>query len=75
MADRKQFLGVTKANEDIVRLLKESCSRIVNHDELCEQRISFAFGNSLNSEIITKDSVRNASKSILLWPAQAKGRR
>ncbi len=71
MADRKQFLGVMKPNEELVRLLSELRDRTVSDDELREQRISFAFGNSLNSEAITKESVRTASKSILLRPSFA----
>lgn len=66
MADRKQFLGVTKIDPESARILQEAAGRIVTDDELREQRISFAFGNSLNSERITKDSVRSASKSVRL---------
>jgi hypothetical protein len=67
MADRKQFLGVVDANAGLLRLLSESRDQIVTDDELREQRISFAFGNSMNSELITKDSVRQASQSVRLF--------
>ena len=66
MADRKQFLGVVQADPDLIRLLNESRSQTVTDDELREQRISFAFGNSLNSTRITKESVRRASQCIRL---------
>ena len=66
MADRKQFLGVAQADEVLLRLLSESHTRTVTDDELREQRISFAFGNSLNSSRITKESVRRASQSVRL---------
>jgi len=66
MADRKQFLGVVPANEDLLRLLSESRNRYVTDEELREQRISFAFGNALNSNTITKESVRRASQSVRL---------
>ena len=66
MADRKQFLGVTQANSGLLRILDESRNRTVTDEELREQRISFAFGNALNSNEITKDSVRKASQSIRL---------
>lgn len=66
MADRKQFLGVTQADPDLLRLLNESRDRAVTDAELREQRISFAFGNSLNSTRITKESVRRASQSVRL---------
>lgn len=68
MADRKQFFGIVDADPRLLRLLVESRTRIVTDDELREQRISFAFGNSLNSDRITKDSVRKASESIRLLP-------
>jgi len=66
MADRKQFLGVTKVDAESMRILNKARDRTVTDEELREQRISFAFGNSLNSQTITKDSVRQASKSIRL---------
>lgn len=68
MADRKQFLGVADANPHLLHLLVESRARTVTDDELREQRISFAFGNSLKSDRITKESVRKASESIRLLP-------
>lgn len=70
MAERKQFLGVVQANADLVRLLGESRGRTVSNDELREQRVSFAFGNALNSSRITKESVRCASESIRLFPTR-----
>jgi hypothetical protein len=69
MADRKQFLGVVEANETLLQLLRASQDQVVTDDELREQRISFAFGNSMNSDRITKDSVREASQSVRLVPA------
>jgi len=69
MADRKQFLGVTQADETLIRLLEDSRGLTVSDEELREQRISFAFGNSLNSNRITKESVRRASQSVRLFPA------
>jgi hypothetical protein len=74
MADRKQFFGVVQANVDLVRLLKESCDRTVTDNELREQRISFAFGNSLNSSRITKESVQLASQNIRLFPSSSQHR-
>ena len=64
MADRKQFLGVSEADPKLQELL--SASRAATEDELREQRISFAFGNALNSESITKESVREASERFKL---------
>ena len=66
MAERKQFFGVAEADADLMLILNESRDRTVTEDELREQRISFAFGNSLNVNGITKESVRHASKNIRL---------
>jgi hypothetical protein len=68
MADRKQFENVQPPDAELVRLLHESRNEPVTEDELREQRISFAFGNALGSELITKDSVRHTSKHIKLLP-------
>ena len=64
MADRKQFLGDVPVDPEIEKLLEKAGP--VTEEQLHEQRISFAFGNSPDSEFITKESVRKASKSILL---------
>ena len=66
MADRKQFQNVTPPDPELVRLLEASRERAVSEEELHEQRISFAFGNALGSERITKESVRVASRKISL---------
>jgi hypothetical protein len=66
MAERKQFRNVNPPDPELIRLLDEARSKSVTEEELQEQRISFAFGNALESESITKDSVRLASKHIRL---------
>jgi hypothetical protein len=66
MADRKQFVTVEPADVELLKLLEDTRDILVSDDQLREQRISFAFGNALNSESITKDSVRHASKHIRL---------
>jgi hypothetical protein len=49
------------------RLLDEARKKPATEEELQEQRISFAFGNApFRSELITKESVRQASKRISL---------
>jgi hypothetical protein len=69
MADRKQFIGADKPNQDLLKLLDESRNTRVTEEELREQRISFAFGNApTSSKLITKDSVRCASLNIRLIP-------
>jgi hypothetical protein len=66
MADRKQFLNVPVPDPELMQLLHASRNKVVTEEELREQRVSFAFGNALNSELITKDSVRAASMHIRL---------
>ena len=67
MADRKQFENVKAPDPDLMRLLDASRNTVVTEEELREQRVSFAFGNApADSVLITKDSVRLASKHIRL---------
>jgi hypothetical protein len=66
VADRKQFSEVPAVDETLTRLLEASRESQVTEDELREQRISFAFGNALDSEMITKESVRESSKHVRL---------
>ncbi|MEM9695526.1 MAG: hypothetical protein AAGA56_23480 [Myxococcota bacterium] len=66
MPARKQFQSELSANTELQRLLEEARAREVTEEELREQRISFAFGNALDSDLITKDSVRLASQRIRL---------
>jgi hypothetical protein len=66
MADRKQFENVGTPDPDLMRLLDEERGKFVSEEVLREQRISFAYGNALHSEFITKDSVRQASEHIRL---------
>ena len=66
MADRKQFNDVPAPDPELVRLLKETGNRPVSEEELREQRVSFAFGNALGSDSITKESVRHAARNLKL---------
>jgi hypothetical protein len=67
MAERKPFLGNIKIDNDLQKLLEASKRTPVTEAELQEQRISFAYGNApADAKTITKDSVREASKHILL---------
>lgn len=43
----------------------------MTEDELREQRISFAYSSALESELITKESVRVASKELPLSPQRS----
>jgi len=66
MAARKQFQSRLTVTPELKQLLDEARNRDVSEEELHEQRISFAFGNAPQSDLITKDSVRRASKNIRL---------
>jgi hypothetical protein len=68
MADRKQFLNSAPADPELLNLLDASRDTPVTEDELREQRISFAFGNAPDSDLITKESVRHTSQHIRLLP-------
>ena len=70
MANRKQFSAIAPVDAELVRVLEASRNCVVTEDELREKRISFAFGNALNSERITKDSVRLASQNARLLPVR-----
>lgn len=66
MAVRKQAIHDTEVREDLAKLLAEKRGQKVTEEELHEQRISFAFGNAMNLERITKDSIRTTSQNIRL---------
>jgi hypothetical protein len=67
MAVRKSFLGPTPEHRELDRLLEQTRNVTVTEAELQEQRVSFAYGNApVDQKLITKDSVRSASKSIRL---------
>jgi hypothetical protein len=66
MTDRKQFQNVTPPDPELMRLLDVSRDKPITEEELQEQRVSFAFGNAPDSVLITKESVRLASKHIKL---------
>ncbi len=66
MPARKQFQTTLTPSADLKRLLDEARGKEVSEKELHEQRVSFAFGNAPESDLITKDSVRHASTHIRL---------
>jgi hypothetical protein len=66
MPARKQFQTSLTVDAEFGRLLEEARQKPVSEEELREQRVSFAFGNAPQSELITKESVRRSSKNIRL---------
>lgn len=67
MADRKQFLNVKPADPELLQLLEQVRTTPVTEEQLREQRISFAFGNAMGSDSITKESVRRSSQHLRLF--------
>lgn len=66
MAARKQFLGNLTVDPELELLIVKSRVHRVSEAELHEQRVSFAFGNALENEAITKDSILAASQNMRL---------
>ena len=68
MQDRQQFAAIPEISLETHKFLEESKRIPVTDEELREQRISFAYGNALESDYITKESVRHAAASLRLPP-------
>ena len=66
MAARKPFLGVIEADPELDELMRSKRGFEVSEQELRQQRISFAYGNAMNAEGVTKESVKAASESLRL---------
>jgi hypothetical protein len=66
MAARKQFQSHLTVSSDLSQLLENARKKEVSEAELREQRISFAFGNAPESELITKETVRRSAETIRL---------
>lgn len=65
MADRKQFLGVAPPpDEELLGLLRDARNSEVSEEVLKEQRVSFAYGNALHDEHITKCTVKASSEHV-----------
>jgi hypothetical protein len=69
MADRKPILGQSPPRPELDRFFEEARKTGVSDAVLQEQRISFAYGNAPTNSRITKDSVREASKSMRIAAA------
>lgn len=66
MAHRKQSVVRAPVRNDLKTVFESSRSRKVSEEELHEQRISFAFGQALNNEKVTKESVRTTAQRVRL---------
>jgi len=66
VAHRKQFLEVGAVSPKLAALLDRAKDRTVTQEELVAQRESFAYGNAMNIDGVTKDSVRQTAMQISL---------
>lgn len=64
MAERKPILGDSPPRPELDRLFEAAKTAGVSDDDLYEQRISFAYGNAPQNSSITKESVREASRTV-----------
>ena len=69
MAVRKSFFGPAPEHPELDQALERTRDVQVTEAQLEEQRVSFAYGNApVDQKLITKETVRSASKSIRLQP-------
>lgn len=64
MVARKSVLGPPPSHPELDRLLEIARTVQITDEEIQEQRVSFAYGNAPDSDLITKDSIRNATRSL-----------
>ncbi len=69
MATQKPLLGSTPERPALDALFEAARKRKISDAEIHEQRISFAYGNAPENSAITKESVRQASRSIRIVTA------
>jgi len=69
MAARKSVISPAPARPDLDKLLERARTTRVSDAQLLEQRASFAYGNAPEGSRITKESARQASKSVRLLSA------
>jgi len=66
MAARKPYLKTPEIKPSLAKLLKDIKGKDVTEEQLREQRVSFAYGNAMGNDSITKDSVRDTISNIRL---------
>jgi hypothetical protein len=66
MAARKQFLTSGPVDADLKALLEKAKTTRITEAQLKEQRVSFAFGNAPDSDLITKETVRFSADHVLI---------
>jgi hypothetical protein len=66
MAERKPMLRPSPMRPELDLIFAQARENSLSDAELREQRISFAYGNAPEESGITKDSVREASRTLLM---------
>ncbi len=66
MADRKPILGESPPRPELDLVFEAARTNGVSDAVLQEQRISFAYGNAPKNSEISKESVREASRTVRL---------
>ena len=66
MAQRKPMLRPSPMRPELDLIFAQARENSLSDAELREQRISFAYGNAPEESGITKDSVREASRTLLM---------
>lgn len=64
MESHNTTMKVPPSDPELTCILEKSRGVRATEAELREQRISFAFGNALGQESITKESVRQSSRHV-----------
>jgi len=64
MAARKPYLKTSDVNVKLKEKLEAIRDVVVSDEDLREQRVSFAFGNAMGIDDITKESVRTTSDKM-----------
>lgn len=66
MAARKSVITPAPARPELERLLAQARVQGVSEEQLQEQRASFVYGNAPEGSTVTKESARDASKTVRL---------
>ena len=72
---RKQFQTSLTIGSELQKLLEDAREVYVTEEQLREQRISFAFGNAMGCDGVTKETVRRAAERIRLEELRAEAKR
>ena len=60
------MMGPTPERSELAQKIKEALAKPLSDEEFEQQKASFAYGNALESDYITKDSARRSIHSFRL---------